>query len=343
MMNIIIPLLAIVVLTGAKKNIDINTSLDKKQTASINGFFVIMVFIRHFYQYISKSKFDVLSIIDLATGQLIVVSFMFFSGYALVKQWQKNKRYIDKIPQKIISLYLIFGITVVLFLTIGIISGNKYDITTVALSFIGMRSVGNSTWYIVAILFMWLFSYIAFKQNVMHPIYLLSIFIISYIILMSQIKEATFYNTVIAYLFGILVAFYEKMIISVLNKKYWLCLLLDILLIGVCFYLQRYFVVYEIMVLLFCTFLLLFSLKVRLYNNVLSWLSRYTLEIYLIQRIPMMIVQGKIKYSIVYFVICVLLTLGLALLWKKLYTCISSTVSNIIKHRGGISSNESNS
>ena len=133
------------------------------------------------------------------------------------------------------------------------------------------------------------------------------------------------------------------MIISVLNKKYWLCLLLDILLMGGCFYLQRYFVVYEIMVLLFCTFLLLFSLKVRLYNNVLSWLSKYTLEIYLIQRIPMIIVQGKIKYSIVYFVICVLLTLGLAILWKKLYICISGAVSNIIKHRGGISRNESNS
>lgn len=336
MMNGIIPLLGAVALIGVKKTENVNSCLEKQQTSAINGLFVIMVFIRHFYQYVTPSNNDILFRINVILNQLIIVSFMFFSGYAFVKQYSKSGGYLNKLPRKIISLWLVFILTVSLFIFVGIAFGNKYDAQTVLLSFIGMRSVGNSTWYVVAILFMWIFSYIAFKQKFVSPLIIMPILTFLYIAIMSRIKDAVFYNTVIAYLFGIYFAFYERQLISLLSKYYYLILTLICILLAVCSRLVSSFLIFELWVILFSIFLILFSIKIQINNKVLNWLSAYTLEIYLIQRIPMTVLEGRITANIVYFAVCLILTLGLAIIWKKLFLAITKIVSIIMPYEGKV-------
>lgn len=256
-------------------------------------------------------------------GQLIVVSFMLFSGYAFVKQvCLKGDSYLSKIPRKILALLIVFMITVFAFIILGIIKGQKYDVQTTLLSMIGMRSVGNSTWYIFAIIFCWLFSYVVLRQKYINPIIFLFLLILLYIVLISRIKDLAFYNTVIAYGVGFSVAHYEKKLYQFFKKYYWIFLTVSIVLLLVGIPFHSIFIVDEIWVLAFCLLLLLFSMKVQLNSKILIWLNQYSLEIYLIQRIPMILLQHKISINILYFICTWVLTLGIALIWKKLFQII---------------------
>ena len=206
---------------------------------------------------------------------------------------------------------------------LGICKKEYFNIQTILLALIGMKSVGNSTWYIFAIICLWLFSYIALHQKQLNPILCLFILTLLYIVLISQIKDLAFYNTVIAYFVGFLFAHFENQIYPVLERFYFLFLAMSciLLLVGIPFH--TYFIVDEIWVLSFCVFLVLFSMKLQLNNKILILLSQYSLEIYLIQRISMIILQDRIHINILYFVCAWVLTLGLAFLWKKMFQGIT--------------------
>lgn len=124
-MDILVPVLVIIPFIGIHRCAEGQEYLNKTQTSSINGIFVVMIVIRHFLQYITVGNHDVLlSKISAYLGQLIVVSFLFFSGYAFVKQFQSHhEKYLQKIPKKILALWLIFLITVVSFIIVGWWSG----------------------------------------------------------------------------------------------------------------------------------------------------------------------------------------------------------------------------
>ena len=85
---ILIPILICLVSSfKIRKNTDDQPIFSRTQTASINGVFVLMIFIRHFSEYIQPGQFDwVLGRGQRYLDQLIVVSFMFFSGYSFALQ-----------------------------------------------------------------------------------------------------------------------------------------------------------------------------------------------------------------------------------------------------------------
>ncbi len=331
-MDLILPFLAGLGLIGIKRTKSLDDCLNIRQTQAINGFFVVIIFIRHFYQYIIQSKYDrILGFINSSTGQLIVVSFMFFSGFAFVRQYNRSEKYLNKMPKKIAALYLMFFITVILFMTVGLAYGRSYSIKTILLSFVGIRSVGNSTWYVVAILFLWAFSYISFKQKKLPPLILMTVLTAVYFIVMLRFMEEIYYNTVIAYLLGMFYASNDGKVNEFVsrNKAYYpllICVCGSMVLGG---FLKKLLPVYELCVIAFCVFLLLFSLRFQVDNKALRFLSRYSLEIYLIQRIPMIILKRfvVIKWNLLYFILCFLITLALAFAMKKLFQIISKVIS----------------
>lgn len=78
-----------------KGNGFVHNPLDIRVTHSINGIFIILVFCRHLFQYIHP-VFQELNIldgignkIDTHLYQLLVVSFLFFSGYGITVSAEK--------------------------------------------------------------------------------------------------------------------------------------------------------------------------------------------------------------------------------------------------------------
>ena len=331
---LIIPIIICLISSlSIRKNTDDSDYFSKTQTACINGFFVLMIFIRHFSEYIQVGQFDWL----LGKGQryldqLIVVSFMFFSGYSLALQQAKNSSYVKKLPKKILSLWLMLVVTVLAFLCVQYFLGNTYDIATILLSMIGYKKVGNSNWYIVAIAILWFLSYVSYSQKRIKPVILLTVLLVIYMIVFANFKgvDQVMYNTVIAYLFGILFFDHQEQIVSRLTndgKVFWTAAVISLLMLAGGLFFHDNFIVFQLWVAAACLFLILFCIKIKMDSPVFAYLNVYSLEIYLIQRIPMLVFRGKISLNLLYFIVSAVITLALALVWKKIYEKITAVLA----------------
>lgn len=331
---LIIPIIICLISSlSIRKNTDDSDYFSKTQTACINGFFVLMIFIRHFSEYIQVGQFDWL----LGKGQryldqLIVVSFMFFSGYSLALQQAKNSCYVKKLPKKILSLWLMLVITVLAFLCVQYFHGNTYDIATILLSMIGYKKVGNSNWYIVAIAILWFLSYVSYSQKRIKPVILLTVLLVIYMIVFANFKgvDQVMYNTVIAYLFGVLFFDHQEQIVSRLTnngKVFWTTAVISLLMLTGGLFFHDHFIVFQLWVAAACLCLILFCIKIKMDSPVFAYLNIYSLEIYLIQRIPMLVFRGKISLNLLYFIVSAVITLVLALVWKKIYEKITAVLA----------------
>ena len=215
-----------------------------------------------------------------------------------------------------------FVITVIAFLCVQMLLGNTYDLSTILLSMIGVKKVGNSNWYVFAIMFMWLFTYISFSQKKANPFIVLGILIVVYMVVFSQffVKDPVMYNTVIAYLFGMLYAKYETQILSRFRNKgvYFTIVILGLAAFACVPFHNGHFILFELCVTALCGLLIAFSMRFRMESPVFDYLNTYAFEIYLVQRIPMILLAGRVSSNLLFFVISAFITIPLAILWKKL-------------------------
>ena len=139
--------------------------LSKNTTTIINGLFVVTVFFSHFKNYIETT-----SILDTSlnkilgiVGQLMVATFLFYSGYGIMESIKNKKGYVKNFfKNRFVPTFLNFAIAICLFLIMDIAIGKNYSVSTIALSFIGWDNVGNSDWYMFATFVLYLFTIISF-------------------------------------------------------------------------------------------------------------------------------------------------------------------------------------
>lgn len=102
-------------------------------------------------------------------GQLVVTTFLFYSGYGIfVSILKKGKDYVDQLPVKILELLSAFAVTIVVFWLVGLITGADYGLSRTLLSFIGWKSIGNSNWYMFDILLLYALTYLSYKMTRRH-------------------------------------------------------------------------------------------------------------------------------------------------------------------------------
>lgn len=135
--------------------------LDKDNTLPIKGFFVVLVFFRHFNQYITLSSSFVdkaFGFVDSKSGQLIVTLFLFYSGFGIFESIKTKEDYVRSFLRKrFLPVWISFVICVSFFLIYDLIVGKAYDFGTILLSFIGWKSIGNSTWFMFVTFVLYLF------------------------------------------------------------------------------------------------------------------------------------------------------------------------------------------
>ena len=162
-MNWVLLCVVIIILLGMhiRKNENSNF-MSPGQTVAINGAFVLFVFLRHFRQYISYDESDLIfQAVDNWLGQLIVVTFLFYSGYGIMYSLKTKENYVGTFPKRIIKILILFDLAVIGYIIVNQIFELGYPAEDYLLAFVGWRTVGNSTWYIVAILSMYLITYLS--------------------------------------------------------------------------------------------------------------------------------------------------------------------------------------
>lgn len=321
-----------------------NEYLAQEKTTIIKGIFIVLVFFSHFNSYvIYENKLDIIyqNIINFF-GQAMVAPFLFYSGYGIMEQIKKKgQEYIKKIPIKRILITCIkFDLAVLLFYIIKIINNNKVSIKQLLLSFIGWDTLGNSNWYIFTILILYLITYLGFIITKNKKINLLTITILTciYIIVLYyfKLKPSFWFDTAPCYLLGIYYSNYKEKIYQKINYNtitYTITLIATIL--G-CLVLKKYSHHISISILfnlLFSLLIVIITMKLSIKNKIFSWCGNHLFELYILQRIPMIIFsQTKIINNIyLYFVICLIITTLIVLIFKKITDKIISKIIVISK------------
>lgn len=276
-----------------------STRLDKETTATINGFFICIVFLSHFSQYC-------VDVYPNAVGrlfrQLMVATFLFFSGYGCAAQYRRRGGdYLDGfLSKRILTTLANFDIAVCVFVVVGFLLGKRFPLRQIILSFVGWDSVGNSSWYIFAILLCYTTFWIAFKicgkkriSDMTRSLGCVAIVGCAVLVLSRVKDQPCWYDTMMVFPAGVMYSLYRERIERFLAKYYWPCLALLSVAFATVTHLpvvgSRHWASFNLKSICFALIVVLVTMKVELRSPALRWCGEHLFPIYIYQRIPMII------------------------------------------------------
>lgn len=329
---IIILLLALYGISFVKSGFN-QEYLSKEQSNAIKGIFILIVFIRHIWPYLRNFGYDfsfpgdsIFMWIDRWMGQLIVVAFLFYSGYGVMESIKnKGQHYIEDMPRRRIFNTLInYDVAVLAFLVIDLILGISLDPVTTLLAFSGWTSIGNSNWYIFVILVCYLCTWLGFKLGKGWIAFLL--LAAAYIILLNTKSNLVWYNTIFSFPAGLLYSQNKTQIEKFVQRQYWLVLPICLFaFLAVHTYKFAFYGLKDnLSSILFALTIVVVSMKIKVGNKALIWCGTKLFPLYIYQRIPM-IFLSKIdggtfitQHPYAYVWACLLITLAIAFLYRSL-------------------------
>ncbi len=281
--------------------------MSPQKTGSIKGVFVVIVILSHARQYISLDNSAVnMPYKELMSflGQLMVVAFLFYSGYGVFLGLKNKEGYVKSLPTKrTLKVLLHFDIAVLLFYITGLALGKSYSVEKLLLSFVGLDAVGNSAWFIFDIIILYLLTFAVFiftKKRMVLGTAIMTVASFAAVILIREFKgnEYWWWDTIMCYPLGMWYAlakpYIDKVLLPDFNK--WLsCTAVTAVI---------FFAMNEIykatngsrkifvpMALVFAILIVLVSMRISVNNGVLQWFGKRVFGIYILQRIPMIVLS----------------------------------------------------
>lgn len=277
--------------------------LSKESTASVRGIFVLLIVASHFKQYVELTGIYDKGYIEVSKfmSQTVVVMFLFYSGYGIMEAVKhRGHDYVKTMPYKrILITWIHVAMAIVCFLIMNYFLDITYDYKTILWSLIGWKTIGNSNWYIFAILYLYVVSFISFfiiRKRTWIAISCVTGFTVLYVIVLKGYypEQAWWYNTAFCYVMGMWYSYFKDYIENMLfssEKIYGVCLWGGIFMTYFLKLQIHRFLTYEVWIFVFTISVVLITMKVSLHNCILKWMGDHTFEIYILQRIPMKILS----------------------------------------------------
>ena len=276
--------------------------LSVEHTQNIKGIFVFLVIATHFVRYNSFSGIyhDLYFRFRSYMDQLIVVPFLFYSGYGIAQAIQKKgKPYLRAFPRtRILSTYLQFFVVVLLYLLFRYSLGNRYSYKQIILAFTGYQSLGNGSWYVFTILFLYGLTWLSFSLFFKHEsaaLCAVTVGTAAYILGMRQLVNPYFYNTAMCYAAGCWFsrykAHYERFVLRSRTRYYIVCILCIILFFLSHHFCQQSLALYEANSVLLALLLVLLSSTIQLRSPFLQYCGKHVFSLYILHHIPMILLQ----------------------------------------------------
>ncbi len=314
-----------------------NDYLTKDTTNIVKGLFIAFVFLSHIQGYIQKSGYGYDALGDHAVlsfqnfmGQLVVVMFLFYSGYGIMESYKKKgQSYVSTMPRKRLARTLInLDIAVIIFIILNLFLGIPMNGKQCILSLIGWDSVGNSNWYIFVILVCYLISWLGLKISEKYGAYKggLTYFLLSFIvyILLVLYKQSWWYDTFFCFSAGILFSIFKQKIQLLMDNQYWILLITCVLLFFVTKLLPYniWGLKPNLNAVLFALTIVIFTRKIQLKSKSLCWMGKMLFPLYIYQRLPMIALYqirdgGFVLYQTIFYVLfCGIITIIIAFFYK---------------------------
>ncbi|MDE5929617.1 MAG: acyltransferase [Muribaculaceae bacterium] len=358
-MDILVLILAVASFWGMKVSVSGHSDyINKNQTDSIKGIFAIIILFSHMRDYLpppsgsyDAAYYGMLNYL----GQLMVVMFLFYSGYGIMEALKRDlRRYSDNfLTHRLLKVWLMFAIAVTLYMLMNLLLQRDYEIKTVLMSYIGWESIGNSNWFVFDILVLYLFTYISLRISAYAGLNLKSVALI--VALMSLALCALFirmgkgpwwYDTVLAYPLGMYYSLYRQKIERIVSGNAWFMAVLVAGAVFALFYLRDVLVFATIgyegiagyvslgtFLLTSGTFaflLVLLSMRIKIDNKILRWLGVNAFAIYILQRIAMITAShmGWNSNSLYFAAIVIPVTL----LISAVFTAATGKINKVLFH-----------
>lgn len=306
-----------------------------EKTTAVKGIFILLVFISHFNTYVDFTSAGDIAYFDAfgQIGQRMVTLFMLYSGYGVMESIKKkNMQYVHKIPvTRVLGTFFRFDIAVFLFLIVQLILKTQLDTKRIILAFTSWSAIGNSNWYIFAIVVCYVLTFISFeifrdKGNYIPAAVCLGVLVTAYVAVFhfTELRPSRYYNTVLCYVLGVFLSIFKDKFDKLFgnNSTLWaVTFFLSVIATFVAYDHGKRFVFYEISMFTFTLAVVLFTMHVSLNNKILRWFGEHLFSVYILQRLPMIIFKklGLADYNIyLYFFVCLAVTVVIAYAFDKL-------------------------
>ena len=313
------------------------------QTGSVKGMFAMIILFSHLRSYLTvTAPADLLycTLLDLI-GQLMVTLFFFYSGYGILESFQHKENYTGSFfKNRILKTLIHFDMAVLLFLILSLLLGQAYSPNTYVLCWIGWTSLGNSNWFVFDMLVLYLVTWPALllanrtRRKPLWACLLTSVFSLTLWIVLRKLRpgfwEVIWYNTILCYPLGMWYSLVREGLDRLWQRRKalsWLSLVLVMVCFLGCGLLYRrtgQIMVYSLYACVFSLLVVLITTKVKVDNPILRWLGETSFAIYILQRLPMILMEhfGLAEYNLPFAVLSIALTLPLAWGFNKLYALV---------------------
>jgi membrane-bound acyltransferase YfiQ involved in biofilm formation len=282
--------------------------LSKNKTDSIKGIFIIIVLLKHAMGYLNGLGYEYEALGDnyfvwltCSLAQLIVVMFLFYSGYGVGESFKKKgDDYVRSLPRhRILTTLLNFDVAVLVFIIMGAMLGNPVSPQQGFLSLTGWVSAGNSNWYIFVILLCYVMTWVVIRMAMNHAwqrsVMLFAMCLVC-LLLLSVYKESFWYDTILTYPMGFLFSTYKESIERFIKKHYWttlgvLTVLFLVQFVGYYFgyYTDKFSLTFNFYSITFALWVVVLTMKLGIDNKPLQWFGKNLFPIYIYMRIPMIL------------------------------------------------------
>jgi hypothetical protein len=302
--------------------------LSREMTSYVNGYFIALVFLSHLKQYVPEEALGPLDVgyvrVINYLGQLTVATFFFFSGYGIMESIKtKGSSYIDALPlRRIFPFLLDVWIALPFYLALAPFRHVSVNVGYYLQVMVGWRAIGNSNWYIFAILCLWLITYASFRllprpNQRAYAVCLVFVFTALYCMLMRREEAGSrYYNTVFCYGAGMVLSLGRNLVMKV-GKNRLLSIVGLVVALVATMALHRHaresIKIYNAMAIAFCCLTVFCMALTRASILPLEWAGKNLFFLYIYQRIPMILLAPTLKDKpFAFAAICLACVLGIA-------------------------------
>ena len=332
-MVVVLAILFLLVATGLalRPSPSVENALSQSQTQPVKGLFVTTVFFSHFCSYVSLETWCDMPLRTYCAwlGQLMVVPFLFYSGFESVRK--KGSAYVTAFPGKrILKTLLHFDMAVLLFLVFDVFL-HRLSLPSILGSLVAWDSIGNSNWFVFAILCAYLFCWTGlelFKGDRFRALLATPVLCVCYMAVVSRFKERWWWDTILAFPLGCAASLWKKKLSFVERILPWLAC--SALACAVWTAVKREWIpgVHgQLLLVSSMAVIVLASIRFELKGTILSWFGEQVFGIYILQRLAMEF--GKYFHwnesrIYLYFLFCLGSTLALAVAFGKVTRFVDS-------------------
>lgn len=318
----------------------------KDSSKKIKGILAIFIILHHLSHRISTS--DVLSQFG-CIGYIVVALFFMFSGYGLMKQYTKNKeKYTKNFLRKRIPILLVpFIITsCILFVEYNLL-GRAVTLQDFLLSFVNLKPLDGTCWYVYVILLMYIVFYISVKLSKSEKGVIIKTSLVTIIFfILGSFYDINYwwYLSVLAFPVGMIYAIYDTEVTKFFNKKYFRWLVFSIIGFICCYKYLAFSGVYytntlkglileQIPIILFVLSVIVINIRYRFDSKILDFLGSISYELYISQTIVFTLLTKFVPIDVLgfsgYFILTFIIIIPLATLLNKINTLILKHVIKV--------------